>query len=180
MPRSLCTAGCTTAGLSLQLQLQQSAAVACSTKPNAQHYNDFFSISLMYLLKVTRNVFKICLVEIHPWRFHAFSFLGHYYGLFTLSDTDSGIDSDSNSKPHGTMFTLYGLTFEYLSWLGFPIATVPIFGTDISLSGLGSESVSGSVNKPLLLWTFEDLPGHYILWWRCGCCFQLYWIGIHF
>ena len=100
------------------------------------------------------------------------------YDSFTLTEMDFGTESDLDPKPDGyfvlcrtlpiaqtliptpyfwtgqecesesTPESISGNINELLD-SGYPIITVPIFGTNISIPGSGSDSKSGNVNKPL-------------------------------
>ena len=76
------------------------------------------------------------------------------YGLFTLPDTDSGTDSDSDSEHDGYIVLCRTCSHcmdsdsdPYLDW-DLQLLLYPFLG-QIFVSRLGSESVSGNVNKPL-------------------------------
>ena len=64
-----------------------------------------------------------------------------YYGSFTLAETDSGTDSDSDSKP------LYYAEHVHIAQTQTGIPTPYFFVGQES----ESESVSGNVNEPLEL-----------------------------
>ena len=103
-------------------------------------------LSFTLLTRQVHFVFKV-LTLVQPWKFSALD------GLFTLTDTNSGTDSDSTSKPSGYIVLCrtgshyrdsdsnpysdsdpQSLQYSFLGWIAVP--------------GLGCGTVSGNVNKP--------------------------------
>ena len=77
-------------------------------------------------------------------------FFSPCYGSFVLPDTDSSTNSDSDSKPDSYIVVCRTCSHCMDSESGPYLDSYPILGW-ISIPGLGSESVSCNVNKPLMV-----------------------------